>query len=124
MTKAEPRRLRRITIYLDSSRKDADQGTRREAVLRSHLKDRGLKDDQIAIQAGPNLNPDNLHPTGAIVEDAASARCRRPVATNSDADVAAAGCRPDTQPLGLTGCAHRPEIRLCSARKSLQFYSV
>lgn len=50
-----------LKVYLDLPQ-DAEEGTRREAVL-VYLKDRGLKEDEIAIEPGPNLSPDNLHPT-------------------------------------------------------------
>jgi len=72
-------------VYLDLPQ-DADQGTRREAVL-VYLKDRGLKDDQIAIQAGPNLNPDNLHPTAPSMKMLHMLDVGAPVATNSDVGV-------------------------------------
>jgi hypothetical protein len=84
MTKAE-RGDSPLTVYIDVPQ-DADQGTRREAVL-VYLKDRGLKDDQIAIQAGPNLSPDNLHLTAPSMRMQHLLDAGAPVGTNSDAGV-------------------------------------
>jgi len=84
MTKAE-RGDSPLTVYLDLP-PDADQGTRREAVL-VYLKDRGLKDDQIALQAGPNLNPDNLHPTAQSMKMLHLLDAGAPVGVNSDVGV-------------------------------------
>jgi hypothetical protein len=65
MTRAE-RGDAPLKVYLDLPQ-DADQGARREAVL-VYLKDRGLKDDEIALEAGPNMNPDNLHSTAQSIK--------------------------------------------------------
>jgi hypothetical protein len=74
-----------LKVYLDLP-PDADQGTRRQAVL-VYLKDRGLKDDQIAIEAGANLNPDNLHPTAQSMKMLHLLDAGAPVAVNSDVGV-------------------------------------
>ncbi len=74
-----------LTVYLDLPQ-DANQGTRREAVL-VYLKDHGLKDDQIGIQAGPNLNPNNLHPTDKSMRMQHLLDAGAPVGINSDTGV-------------------------------------
>jgi hypothetical protein len=84
MTKAE-RGDSPLKVYLDLPQ-DADQGTRREAVL-VYLKDQGLKDDQIAIEAGPNLNPDNLHPAAQSMKMLHLLDAGAPVGVNTDAGV-------------------------------------
>jgi len=81
MTKAE-RGDAPLTVYLDLPQ-DVDQGTRREAVL-VYLKDRGLKDDQIGIVAGPNLNPDNLHLTAQSIKVSHMLDAGAPVGVNPE----------------------------------------
>ena len=49
-----------LTVYLDIGQ-EPDQDQRRESVL-AYLKDRGLRDEQIKIEAGSNPNPDNQTP--------------------------------------------------------------
>jgi len=85
MTKAE-RGDSPLKVYLDLPQ-DVDQGTRREAVL-VYLKDRGLKDDQIAIEAGPNLNPENLHLTAQSIKMSHMLDAGSPIGTNPEPGVA------------------------------------
>lgn len=71
-----------LVVYLDLPQ-DAEQDTRREAVV-VYLRDRGLKDDQIRIQSGPNLSPENLHPVGPSLRTLHQLDAGAPIGNNPE----------------------------------------
>jgi hypothetical protein len=99
MTKAE-RGDSPLKVYLDLPQ-DPDQGTRRDAVL-VYLKDRGLKDEQIAIEAGPNLNPENLHPTAQSMKMLHLLDAGAPVGNNPEPG----GTTPAPAPAAAAAAGH------------------